>query len=373
MKENMRIIYDHQAFSLQNTGGITRYFYELIERFGAMEGMEPVTLLGYSDTMWPMVEAARPNGRVVHWGGRVLAGGMPTYALNELLLNAVSLASGTFDIYHNTLYRFMPGVHARRYVATHHDCVQERFPELFPDYRRIMRAKRRMFRQADLVFCVSESSRNDLEHFYGVERSRCQVVYNGITPLVRSGAGAKELADKVRRPFLLYVGGRASYKNFGGLLSAFAEAGLAGDYDLFVVGGGALSTGELRLIRENNLEGCVVAFPSARADLLAEAYANASLLVYPSFYEGFGFPPLEAMSVGTPALVAENPATLEVCGDAALFFDPTQPASFVAQLKVALTDETIRAEKIARGAKIVQRYRWDLTAEQVVLGYKSLL
>jgi glycosyltransferase involved in cell wall biosynthesis len=368
----MRILYDHQAFSLQNAGGITRYFYELIQRFGSADGMEPEALLGYSDTIWPLREAVKPHGTLVHWGSRVFAGGMSTYALNELLLNAVSAASGRFDIYHNTLYRFMPGVRARRYVATHHDCVQERFPELFADYRRIMRTKRRMLRQADLVFCVSESSRNDLEHFYGVERSRCQIVYNGITPLPRSEAGAKQLAEQVKRPFLLYVGGRASYKNFGGLLSAFAKAQLGINYDLLVLGGGRFTTEELRLIREAGLEGKVVAWPLAGADLLAEAYAHARLLVYPSFYEGFGFPPLEAMSVGTPALVAASPATLEVCGDAALFFDPAQPEDFVVQLRVASSDETIRADMITRGYKLVQRYRWDLTAEQVMLGYKSL-
>jgi glycosyltransferase involved in cell wall biosynthesis len=369
----MRILYDHQAFSLQNTGGITRYFFELISRFASIDDIHPEILLGFSGTMWPIREASRPNGKVVHWGKRLSSSGMLTYALNELLLNVYATSHRKVDIYHNTLYRFMPSVRARRLVATHHDCVQERFPELFPDHARIFAAKRRMFKRADLVLCVSESSRSDLEHFYGVEPNRTKVIYNGVSPMVRSESGKAELLQKVHRPFLLYVGIRAAYKNFNGFLEAFAETGLADRYDLVAVGGGRFSDQELHLIQDLGIRNAVVSIPFASPDLLAEAYANAALLVYPSLYEGFGLPPLEAMAMRTPALVAATPATLEVCMDAAFFFNPQDFSDFTCKLRFALENEEMRNGKITQGLKVAQQYKWDQTAMQVLAAYESIL
>lgn len=369
----MRILFDHQAFSLQNTGGISRYFYELIKYLNSIEGVRTETLLGFSSTMWPILEASQPNGKVIYWGNRLFSSGMPTYALNELLLNVRSVGIGKVDIYHSTLYRFMPAVRARRFVATHHDCIQERFPELFPNLPRIRAAKIRMFKKADLVFCNSESSRADLEHFYGVEPSRCKVIHHAVSPMVRSQTGKLELCQRVRRPFLLYVGIRAAYKNFKGFLTAFSESGLYTDYDMMAIGGGPFSEDELQLVRGFGLQDAVIAVPFASPDMLAEAYSSARLFVYPSLYEGFGLPPLEAMLMGTPALVASCPATVEVCGDAAIFFDPLDQADFVSKLKCALEDETMRQKKILIGLKLVQRYKWSRTAEQVLAAYRTIL
>lgn len=369
---HMRIIYDHQVFSLQNSGGISSYYYELASHLSRGAFADVDVFLGLNHCIYPFRNLESPRA---HIRGRDtnLRPGLPRYALNELLTGAWSVAGGRWDIYHNTLYRFMPTARARRFVATHHDCVQERFPELFPDHARIIGAKRRMFHQADLVLCVSESSRADLEHFYGVEPSRCKVIYNGVSPMVRTEMGKTELLQRVQRPFLLYVGIRAQYKNFRGFLSAFAEAGLRADYDILALGGGPFSDEELRFIRSHGLQEAVISVPTASSDLLAEAYSMARLLVYPSLYEGFGFPPLEAMSLGTPALVAASPATLEVCGDAAIFFDPSDQADFVTTLKLSLEDEAPRQEKIAIGLEFVQRYKWDHTAAQVLAAYQSIL
>lgn len=368
----MRLVYDHQVFSLQNSGGISSYYFELASHLSRGAFADVDVFLGLNSSIYPFRELERPHAHIVGWSSS-LRPGLARYALNELLMGAWSVAAGKWDIYHNTLYRFMPTVRARRFVATHHDCVQERFPELFPDHARIISAKRRMFEQADLVLCVSESSRLDLEHFYGVEPGRCKVIYNGVSRMVRSETGKAELLRRVRRPFLLYVGLRAPYKNFRGFLSAFAESGLRSTYDLLIVGGGAFSSDERQFICNHDLQGIVISVPTASPDLLAEAYFMARLLVYPSLYEGFGLPPLEAMSLGTPALVAASPATLEVCGNAAIFFDPSDQADFVTRLKSAVEDEASRQEKIATGLKFVERYQWDRTAAQVLAAYRSIV
>jgi glycosyltransferase involved in cell wall biosynthesis len=297
---------------------------------------------------------------------------MATFAINELLLNPLAAMAGRFDIYHNTLYRFMPGVRAAARVATHHDCVQERFPQLFPDSGRIVRTKRRMFREADLVVCVSASSRDDLLHFYEIDPKRTLVVHNGASAPVRTPGGAIELVQTVKRPFLLYVGIRASYKNFNGLLKAFARTGLASRFDLLAIGGGALTPQERDLVSSLGLGDAVVSVPYASSDLLAEAYAEATLFVYPSLYEGFGLPPLEAMASSTPVLVASNPATIEVCKDAAIFFAPQDEADFAEKLLAAVENEPLRQVHVRRGLALVPQYSWTSMAEQTLAAYRSL-
>jgi glycosyltransferase involved in cell wall biosynthesis len=369
----MRILYDHQAFSLQNTGGITLYFYELLQHLRSVPAVETTTLLGYSSTKWPLRALTVPPNRLVHWGPRPIASGMATFVLNELLLNPMAAVSGRFDVYHNTLYRFMPGVRATARVATHHDCVHERFPQLFPDSGRIVRTKARMFREADLILCVSAASRNDLLHFYDVDPARTLVVHNGVSLPQRTDAGAAALLKATRRPFLLYVGIRASYKNFDGMLLAFAQAGLERHFDLLALGGGPLNAAEKAQITSLGLSEQVVSVPYAAPEMLAEAYAQATLFVYPSLYEGFGIPPLEALASGTPALVARSPATAEVCGDAAIFFEPQDQADFAAKLIAAVEDEALRRQHVDAGLALTPRYNWTRTAEQTLAAYRSLL
>ena len=126
-------------------------------------------------------------------------------------------------------------------------------------------------------------------------------------------------------PYLLYVGSRAGYKNFGLLLEAFSRSGLAGHYRLLAVGGGAFTAAEQQRIASLRLAGSITVIPKADDAILARAYRDAALFIYPSLYEGFGFPPLEAMSMGCPVLVNRTSSLPEVCGDAAFYFDASDP------------------------------------------------
>jgi len=370
----MQILFDHQSFSLQKTGGITRYFYEVIRHLNLIPDFSTITQLGLSTTMWPLEQASRPNGSVLHWGPRLVNSGVGTYLINEALLTPYNLLRRPVDIYHNTLYRFMPGIRARRRVATHHDCTLERFPELFPapEFKLIVSARRKMFEQADLIFCVSGASSRDMQELYDVEASRIKVLCNGPSQLDRSEAGRKELDALVARPFLLYVGTRFLYKNFNALVFAFAESGLHNEYDLLAIGGSPFPSAELKSTAQLGVRSKIISAPGASAGLLAEAYAAASLFVYPSLYEGLGLPPLEAMMMGCPALVAASPATREVCQDAALFFDPASQSDFNAKLATAVEDTPGRRAMIERGHALVKLRQWPVIVEQMAAAYGSL-
>jgi glycosyltransferase involved in cell wall biosynthesis len=370
----VRVTFDHQAFSLQRTGGITRYFYELINGLSHLAADVQITaLLGFSTSVWPLADALQSSGDMIRLGPQMFQSTRTTYAVNEMISSIVALGLKKADIYHSTLYRFLPSVRARRKVATNHDCIHEIFPELYPNHARVTAMKRRMFAEADLIFCVSEASRRDMQKFYSIEDAKIRVVHHGVAPLPRNESARKKLETIVQRPFVLYVGLRGLYKNFSGLLNAFASTDASRNFDLLAVGGGAPTEVEQRTVASLRLGDSVKWLPLADLPLLAQAYACAALFVYPSLYEGFGMPPLEAMLAGCPTLVASNSATREVCKDASTFFDPYDAQDFTDKLAHMLKDDIERLRNTGKAAKLAHSYTWEKAVKKTLAGYQAIL
>ncbi len=365
----MRILYDHQVFSLQDAGGASRYHFELIRNLQGLSGVATELLLGLSGSVMPFGSLQGAQTRVF---GRetTIKPGLVRYAINELISALIAPLRGTVDIYHPTLYRALPWVRRRGVVATHHDCIHERFPKLFSNAPSIVASKRKLYAQADAIICVSESSRRDLLHFYNVAETKTHVVYHGFSPLPLPEGDPPDRAE----PYLLYVGSRASYKNFGLLLEAFFRSGLAGDYRLLAVGGGSFTPAEQERIASLKLGGSVTVVPKADDGALARAYRDAALFIYPSLYEGFGFPPLEAMSLGCPVLVNQTSSLPEICGDAAFYFDAAaDPGELSRCLTSILADDPERARKRELGEQRVSLYDWNRSACRTLDVYRSVL
>jgi glycosyltransferase involved in cell wall biosynthesis len=365
----MRILYDHQVFSLQDAGGASRYHFELIRNLQGLSELAIELLLGLNRSVMPFSSLQRAQTRVF---GRetTIKPGLARYALNELFSAAVAPLRGRVDIYHPTLYRALPWVRRRRVVVTHHDCIHERFPQLFSNAASIVAGKRKLFKRADAIICVSESSRNDLHRFYDVPEEKTHVVYHGFSPL----PWAQDNLPSMTKPYLLYVGSRAGYKNFGLLLEAFFRGGLAGDYRLLVVGGGPFTPAEQERITSLNLGRSVTVVPKADDLTLARAYRDAALFIYPSLYEGFGFPPLEAMSLGCPVLVNQTSSLPEICGDAAFYFDAAADAGELSRcLMSILADDRGRAMKRELGEQRVRLYDWNQSAHRTLEVYRAVL
>jgi len=371
----MRILYDHQVFSLQNAGGASRYYYELIRSLSAASEVRMELWLGINDTVYPFRQLSRAQAHVMSWGnvswGGFLKRGSGRYIANEVLSNLLAPFAGKLDVYHPTLYRRMPLVRARRIVATHHDCAHERFPHLFPNVKQIIRAKRRLYAEADAIICVSESSRQDLLKFYDVDRAKTRVIYHGLHRLPGSVTAAARLRAHVPAEYLLFVGSRAAYKNFNNLLRAFRATGLHQSMLLLAVGGGPLTPEERALAEELEVANRLVVFPRLADTLLAEAYAAATLLVYPSWCEGFGFPPLEAMAAGCPALVSNTSCLPEICLDAPFYFNPQEQGSLEATLLEATNDEKARRRARERGTRVAAQYKWKKCGDETLALYRE--
>jgi glycosyltransferase involved in cell wall biosynthesis len=371
----MRIFYDHQVFSLQDAGGVSRYQYELIRNLRAAADIQIELLMGLNASVMPFPELQNTQTKVFSWKAG-FGPGYPRYAINELASSVIAQARGKYDIYHPMLYRAIPFVRRGRLVVTHHDCIHERFPNFFHNASFIVQRKRKLFSRADAIICVSESSRRDLLSFYDLKEEKTHVVHHGFSPLpaelpIEPSIGAANGAAGI--PYLLYVGSRAGYKNFPLLLQAFARSGLAGNYRLLVAGGGAFSAEEQASIISLGLSAVVTLIPKAGDAALARAYRGAALFVYPSLYEGFGFPPLEAMSMECPVLVYRTSSLPEVCADAAFYFDTSDADDLSRVLVSTLGDGPGLGKKRQLGLQRVKLYDWGRTARSTLGIYQALL
>ena len=355
----------------QSAGGASRYFFELLRYVAHVPDVQAELLMGIERSAYPLRELASANLRVTGFDGPPLPG-MWLYLANEALSNAVSLFRGKFDIYHPTLYRRMPMVRAHRVVATHHDCTQERFPQEFQYADKVVRAKKSLYERADAIICVSEFCRKELLEFYDVDRSKTHVIYHGLAQLPRSPEAARTLQQHLRRDYLLYVGTRATYKNFSGLLQAFHATGLAQSFDLLALGGGELTPAEQSLIAGLGMQQNVICLPLVSDELLAEAYAAAKLFVYPSLSEGFGFPPpgsnVAGLSrVGQPSVV--HPRSLRRMRHSISI--PQIKTLSSARYCRRSSDEPARQQVIARGREVAAQYNWQKCGGETLALYRQ--
>ncbi|MEK6372619.1 MAG: glycosyltransferase family 1 protein [Acidobacteriota bacterium] len=278
---------------------------------------------------------------------------------------------------------FLPrllGAIARRRVVTVHDLTYKRFPDLLQK-ETLESLERHMTRElalADAVICVSESTRDDLLEFYEVDEGRVHAIHSGVIPSREDGEGSPphmhggSLAPLgMTSRYILFVSTIEPRKNLGVLLDAFERLRARGAYDGSLVVVGKIGWKAATIARRLRAPGVMHLDYLDPADLAA-VYANAELFVFPSIYEGFGFPLLEAMAHGVPSIAARSSSLPEIGGDAALYFDPHDAHALEALMERALTDRALRDDLAARGRARAAEFRWDRAAEQTLAVLRSV-
>jgi glycosyltransferase involved in cell wall biosynthesis len=230
--------------------------------------------------------------------------------------------------------------------------------------------KRKAILAAQAVICISENTKKDLLERYSLPEEKVTVTYLASEIDASLSHGSEPVPSQ---PYYLYVGGRTSYKNFDGLLSAFAKVvSVRPEIKLCVVGLPFDETEE-KLIADLKLTGHIEHYSYASDRLLAKLYRCSVAFVYPSLYEGFGIPPLEAMSCGT-AVIASNCSSIpEVVGDAGILFDPKSTSDLADILLSLLDSPTERDRLIAKGHQRVKAFSWDKTVAQTLDVYRSVV
>ena len=308
----------------------------------------------------------------------------PGYGLKEHLSIPLKLRRLGAELFHTPHY-VLPLLCPTRAVVTIHDCIHLLFPQYLPNRAALRYAEfmmRSAIRRSALVLTVSEASRADILRFFPeTEAERVQVVPNAIDPAILDDPGDEERERvreryQIRGRFVLYAGNIKPHKNLDRLISAFALLRREGfdDLKLIIIGDEVSRHGSLRRTADAaGLRQEVRFFGFVPDRTLACLYRMASVFAFPSLYEGFGLPPLEAMACGAPVVTSRLSSLPEVVDDAALLVDPYSVEDIARGLTRVLTDDELRAQLVARGRIRAQAFSWEQSVEKIHATYLKVL
>jgi glycosyltransferase involved in cell wall biosynthesis len=331
----LNIEFDDLIYSLQKSGGASVYWNEITSRISQMNDV--------------CVTKSKYNKR----------------------LRGVPVVSSA-DVFHSSHFRFSVFSKAKN-ITTAHDLIYEKglvsndLGAKFNLYERKV-----SYFTADAIICISENTRKDLLQIYPALKSHCPiyVVHHGINihlPNVKS----ENMPDKYHDPYLLYVGGRDGYKNFTGALEGYLLSGLWRDGVKLICTGKVFNESELKLFKSKGLEKMMESEEHVNKEHLYELYRNAYCLLYTSSYEGFGIPPIEAMSFGCPVIASNISSIPEVVGDAGILINPFDHED-ISKAILLLENDEIRKKIINRGIRRAQLFSWDKSAERHLSVYKDV-
>lgn len=369
----MKIAFDHQIFTQQSYGGISRYFVRLAQGLIALGHQADVVAPIHRNRYLKDLPAQHVHGLELE---RFPRKAVRLFMLANDQLSRFELRNMAADLLHETYYSVQPVSTANRgRVLSVYDMIHEKYPANFSAKDPAVRYKRLAVDRADHVICISHSTKNDLCALFEVPKHKVSVVHLGFEKFdQRPDAGLPWLAGKEDRPFLLYVGSRGGYKNFDRMLKAVAaRAALKNAFDVLAFGGGAFNATEQALITTLGFALNAVRQVEGDDAVLGSLYAQARAFVYPSVYEGFGLPPLEAMAHDCPVVTSNSSSMPEVVGNAGQYFDPLDIDAQAEAICSVVFDEQRRSELIALGRQRLPLFSWERCALETQAVYQKVL
>jgi glycosyltransferase involved in cell wall biosynthesis len=304
------------------------------------------------------------------------------YSVGEQIWIPLTLVRERAHLLHEPHYVLPPATRCRT-VVTIHDCIHLMFPQYLPSRAAYAYARATMWsaaKRSARILTVSESSKRDILHFFNVPADKVVVVYNAIDERF-SIAPSEEDVARVRERYqleqrvVLYVGNIKPHKNLVRLIEAFDTLRQRGfdDLKLLIIGDEISKWPALRrAVHRHKLHKQVRFLGYQPDETLAILYRLASVFVFPSLYEGFGLPPLEAMASGTPVVTSNVSALPEVTGDAGVLVDPYDVESIVDGLRRVLSDPALAAEMRRKGLERAREFSWERSVAQTLEVYRQV-
>ena len=376
MSAGLKVVVDGIIYQHQSHGGISRLYSEILPRMCNLESLLDIEILTIGGVKQPLPDHKRIFHRPVPQVAQILRPWRlwkPFIPHIQHFVKDIWTGRGDGKIWHSTYYTLPPERWTGRQVVTVVDMIHERFPKLFnrPRDEPFREQKQRCVLAADAVICISETTRQDIQRFYGLDSNSIYVVALACSDVFRPlDQRSEELRMSTEQPFLLYVGSRSHYKNFNMLIQAYSVWLHRKEVALVVVGK-PWTADEVRRLMEWRIQDRVHLLEDVDDEELCRLYNQTAAFVYPSLYEGFGIPLLEALACGCPVIASRIPSTIEVAGDCPIYFEAGDVDDLVHVFDVALA-EGRNSERVQAGFEQVKCYSWDKTAKQTLDVYHAL-
>lgn len=368
----MKIIIDGLIYQSQNVGGISRIFNEILPRMCEIDRSLEILFITTNTLKQPLPTHNNIQQHNLFPVDKLLK---PSWIWNKFDLRSkyigLKIGGGNDWIWHSTYYSRINQWMGKE-VVTVYDLIYEKYLSYYNthNYDGIRARKQNSVLCADAVICISKKTQEDVIEFYGLDNEKTHVVPLANNPIFR------RMEDEIRKPiingkpFLLYVGERRFYKNFSTFIRGFSQWKFSGVVDIVVVGE-KWSEEEQNRLNKLKLQDNVHLFSYISDNDLVKLYNQAIAFVFPSLYEGFGIPLLEAMACGCPIIASQIPTTVEVAGTIPFYFDPENIDSFLAALDAVYNKDNL-TQKVSAGLELVKNYSWDKTAKETLSVYNKI-
>ncbi|HZQ07442.1 MAG TPA: glycosyltransferase family 1 protein [Anaerolineae bacterium] len=366
----MKVAIDYTAAARQRAG-IGRYTRSLIHALAQQDQTNSYTLYVPSDARYLDDAHTFPNNF------RIKRAPLNERAMVTLWQRAriplpIEVFTGESDVFYSPDF-VLPPTRAKRKILTVHDLSFKRVPEtVVPNLKWYLEgAVPRAVQRADLILADSEATRKDLIELFHAPSERVRTLYSGCDPLFQRVTDARELTRvreqyQLQRPFILNVGTIEPRKNLTRLVQAFAQLPPRGDLELVIAGGRGWMYDEIYAAPQKFGVSDAVRFLGFTPDAdLPALYSLSEIFVYPSLYEGFGLPVLEAMTCGTAIVTANNSSLPEVAGDAALLVDARNTEALVSAMHCLLEDTDLRKRMQEKALARAKLFSWEKSAREL--------
>ncbi|MDH6534233.1 glycosyltransferase family 1 protein [Parabacteroides sp. 52] len=363
----MRILFDHQIFTSQQYGGISRYHYELLKFLPQyeVEALLPVVFSNNHYLRHKDVSAHCPffPGMNLKMRNQIM------WKVNQWATEK-QLKKQAFDVFHPTYYQsyFLDPsfLQKKPFVLTVHDMTIEKYMPTDT----IIPIRKVLMEKADKIIAISEKTKEDILAYTNIDAGKIKRIYHGnaIDPEKIKPAPPTFSLEK---PYLLYVGARWEYKNFDRFIKVFSRLSVIYPELRVICTGSTFSAEEKQRLQSLKIEEKVLAV-TVNDNELAWLYRHAQAFVFPSVYEGFGFPILEAFAMDCPVVLSQASCFPEIAGEAAIYFEPTAEDSMYQAIEKVLTDSALRDNLRQKGKEQLKRYAWEETARETADLYKSI-
>lgn len=363
------VYYDFQILSFQKYGGISRYFYEIYNYINKNN----YDWTAVTDCYFSVNEYFKPLFLHKPFRRQFKGSYFLENKFNINKRNAKRIINNGVDIVHPTYFDpyVLDYISEEKLVITVYDMIYEIYPDYFTDSKCIIENKKKLIYAADKIIAISDSTKRDIIRFYpDIPEDKIDVIYIG-NSLKRDTDRANSKSINIPDKYVLFVGQRGMYKNFNLFFRSMKP--IFDKYDdmyLICAGGGQFSGKEIETFGKYKER---IIQMDVSDDILTQLYSSATCFVFPSLYEGFGIPTLEAFSCNCPVALSNSSSMPEVGGDAALYFDPLNANDITDVVETIISNDKIRESLIIKGKEQLKKFDWNLIVPQILRCYDSLL